>query len=458
MELSDYLNGKKVVLLGFGREGRSSYRYLRKHFPQQRIIIADKNERLTDDSEFANDPLVDLHLGDSYLRGINDCDIILKSPGIARTLLPTEIKAEVSSQTDMFLRFYAPQTIGITGTKGKSTTTHLLFDILKRRFGNVIMAGNMGIPFFDIVEKIDEETLVVSELSSHQLEGITVAPHIGILLNMFEEHLDYYASYEEYKQAKMNIVRCQSAEDIFIYSLDNEDLKACVESFPVNSQRYAWSLEENVNAGCCFSNEWVVFRENNCTEKLYNTDSPRILKGKHNLSNIMSACLAARLLNVDAEVLSTGIGEFKGLEHRLEFVGTFEDISFYNDSISTIPQAAIEAVKALQLVDTLILGGFDRGIDYQPLYDMLKDTSVHNLVFVGEAGRRMYNELSQQTKITQNILLENDYRTIVEWCFRYTAKGRICLLSPAASSYDAFKNFEERGTCFKKLVKEHQTI
>ena len=371
--LTNYLKNKKILLVGFGREGRSSYRYIRKFYPLQEIDIADKNENLVDDSELKKDLNIKLHLGETYLAELGVYDIIIKSPGIPKVLLENVFnkKCEITSQADLFLHFYASQTIGITGTKGKSTTTHLLFDVLKRQFENVVLAGNMGIPFFDVAEKIDEKTIVVSELSSHQLEGITVAPHIAILLNIYEEHLDYYKSYDEYKQAKMNIAHFQNENDIFIYSLDNDDLKTCVEKVPVISQKYTYSIEMEIEKGCFVFNDWIVFKNENSIEKLYNTNNFRILKGKHNLSNIAVVCLVSKLLNVEQNVLNKSIEEFKGLEHRLEYVGEFKDIHFYNDSISTIPQATIEAIKALQNVDTLILGGFDRGIDYQPLYDFL---------------------------------------------------------------------------------------
>lgn len=457
--LADFLKGKKILLLGFGREGRSSYRYIRKFFPVQDIGIADKNENLTNDDELRNDPNIRLHLGEAYLSGLSEYDIIIKSPGISKILYKNiSFNGEITSQTDLFLRFYASQAIGITGTKGKSTTTHLLYEVLEKQFDNVVLAGNMGIPFFDVIDKMDEKTIVVCELSSHQLEGITKAPHISILLNMFEEHLDYYNSYNEYKQAKMNIARFQKKDDVFIYSSDNKDLKECVENTPVLSRKFAYSIEKKVEKGCYLINDWITFENDNKIEKLYNTNNPRILKGRHNLSNITTVCLVSKLLNVKTEVLTKGIDEFKGLEHRLEYIGKFKDIQFYNDSISTIPQATIEALKALQNVDTLILGGFDRGIDYQSLYDFLMSNPVRNLVFVGKAGERMYQELQAplnhlEETFCKHILIENDYRKIVDWCFEYTGKEKICLLSPAASSYDAFKNFEERGNVFKGLVR-----
>ena len=187
---------------------------------------------------------------------------------------------------------------------------------------------------------------------------------------------------------------------------------------------------------------------------IYNTTSKRHIQGSHNLCNCMAVFLVGHCYGIADDVTATAIANFKGLEHRLEFVATKNDITFYNDSISTIPEATIAAVEALGNVDTLILGGFDRGIDYTVLANFLSQASINNIAFVGNAGQRIYNLLGS-TGYNKNYLLSNNYPEVVNWCFQHTAKGKICLLSPAASSYDMFKNFEERGQVFKQLITDN---
>ena len=186
---------------------------------------------------------------------------------------------------------------------------------------------------------------------------------------------------------------------------------------------------------------------------IYDTESQRYVKGEHNLSNCMAVFMVGHCFGIPDQMIAKAISEFKGLEHRLEYVGKKCGITFYNDSISTIPEATIAAVEALKDVDTLILGGFDRGIDYSKLVNFMIGADVRNIVFVGEAGSRIYNLLKEGNALQgKNCILSNSYPDIVGWCYTNTAEGRICLLSPAASSYDMFKNFEERGRVFKDLV------
>jgi UDP-N-acetylmuramoylalanine--D-glutamate ligase len=185
---------------------------------------------------------------------------------------------------------------------------------------------------------------------------------------------------------------------------------------------------------------------------LYNTSAGQPLKGKHNLYNILAAATSCYLRGASIDEIGEGIRSFKGLEHRIELVGEYSGIVWYNDSIATIPEATIEAVKTLKDVDTLILGGFDRGIDYTVLYPFLIESGIRNLIFVGEAGKRIKKELSDFGQKDLNFFEVEDYIQVIQIASEKTQKGKICLLSPAAASYDMFKNFEDRGGTFKKLV------
>lgn len=414
--LKELFEGRTILIAGYGREGRSTHTLLQQLLPSCKPHIAQNDSEMTEALQRQR------------------YDMIIKSPGIPMFRLDGLCDLNtVTSQTDLFLQVYGDLTIGVTGTKGKSTTTNLIYSVLHSVDSGVVMAGNMGIPLFDIIPTLNAKSVVVAEFSCHQLEGIRRAPHIGVLLNLYQEHLDHYRGYLDYKMAKFNIGLRQSDDDTFYYCSDNEELAALVAS-------HRDALQGKV----------VPYSLADATPQLRSYPTP--LQGDHNLSNTVVAHLVAQQRHVGEEAFASALASFKGLEHRLEKVGTYSGITFYNDSISTIPAATEAAVDALGNVDTLILGGFDRGIDYSGLAQYLSTSAVRNMVFVGKAGERIREAMPT---MPENYLVEDDYAKIVAWCFEHTAKGKVCLLSPAAASYDAFKNFEERGSRYKQLVMNH---
>jgi len=443
----------KILILGFGREGKSTYNHLRKSDPTRVLTIADKNPDIVFD-----DPNVVFKLGDDYMQNLDEYDVIIKSPGVSLKDFPDLLTDErITSQTDLFLQEFGKQIIGITGTKGKSTTTALVYHILKKQSDNVILVGNIGIPPLDLYEKIDENTKIVAELSSHQLQCSTASPHISVLLNIYQDHLDHYNSYEEYQQCKWNLTRYQKEDDFFIFDADHELVSELWEFAELTRKTYTFSASTPQKQGCYLADNWIYFNG----EKFYDCSESRYLKGDHNLLNIMAAINVCKICNIDDDTIHSGIADFKGLPHRLELVGTYNDITFYNDSISTIPEATIAAIKSLENVQTLILGGFDRGIDYLPLVDFLLENPVKNLIFVGDAGKRISSIFV--TKILESPELQShsadffdakNYDEVVDLAFKITAKNSVCLLSPAASSYDMFKNFEHRGDYYKNKIKD----
>lgn len=412
------LQPSNILIAGYGREGQSTHRFLSAEYPESRITVAH------DDNEL-----------ETLLRQGTFFDWVVKSPGIPMSRLRPYVEPEhITSQTDIFLQRYAAQTIGVTGTKGKSTTTALIAHILGHALHRpVLLAGNMGIPLLDIVPQITDDTLIVAELSCHQLQGIRRAPHIGVLLNLYQEHLDHYDSYRDYQMAKMQIMLRQQSGDCCYYCADSPDLQDMVsEQRPaMRGEVKAYHMQE---AMADASWQW-----------------PTALAGNHNRSNIYVATQVARHLGVPDADCQTAVTSFQGLPHRLQRVGIFRGITFYNDSISTIPEATIAALKALPDVETLILGGYDRGIDYSPLIDYLTTHPVNNIVWVGAAGRRMADRLEGNGRGA--FFRCDDYAQIVAWCYQHTTPGHSCLLSPAAASYDAFKNFEQRGDTFCHWVK-----
>ena len=425
------LRGKRILVLGFGREGKSTLRFLQKYLPEATVAVADKNEM----------ELVQ-YFGTGYLEAIYDYDIVIKTPGISLKDFDTK-GVEITSQTDLFLSQFHSQTIGISGTKGKSTTTSLIYHLLKSSGRDAILTGNIGIPCFDVMEEIKPDSIVVYELSAHQLEYVHNSPRVGVLLNVFEEHLDHFGTFERYKAAKLNLLRF----------MDKDDTAIIHESLSLDAHRVIASEATQSRTFSLFDLDNIIDR----------TALP--LKGDHNLLNVKAALLACDAYGMDFHELIPYLFTFKPLEHRLEPVGIFDGVSFVNDSISTIPQATIQACKALGRVDFLLLGGFDRGIDYQPLADYLKQNPVPHLLFTGKAGERMmeliYGVSTGSTTCDVKVPEPVEGPTLyyyanMEEAFAYIAthaqNGDVVLLSSAASSYDQYKNFEERGRMFKALA------
>lgn len=452
--LQSELENRKVLLLGFGREGQSSYRLIRRILPRLHLTIADENESVRSNEILKEDAFLDFRLGKNYLQELKAYDCILKSPGISLKGVSTGFeRSSITSQTDLFLRRYSSQVTGITGTKGKSTTSTLIHHILKLAEKESILMGNIGLPAFDVVDEIHPATNLVFELSSHQLEYIHSSPHISILLNLFEEHLDAYPSYREYQLAKMNIAKYQVPDDLFIFNHDDERILQMISEIKLPGRSLSFSSHLELPGGCYLKDGNIIYSYGGETETVFDLNRKLKLKGDHNLLNIMSVVIACKQLGIGSEIIAEGISSFRGLEHRLEYVGKYNGIHFYNDSIATIPEACIEAVKALGNVDTLILGGFDRGIDYSGLAKFLTSSTVRNFILTGDAGRRILHEIRKIKNTNQTLFLIPNFNEFYDVAMIVTKPGSICLLSPAAASYDEFQNFEMRGTRFKNLVR-----
>ncbi len=444
-ELIKYFKNKKILILGFGKEGQSTYNLIRKYLKKQQLYIADRKEKFYEDYEILkNDKNVIYIYGEHYLDNLEQYDIIMKSPGISFVGIDTSkyIK-KIKSQLELLLEFFDVFTIGITGTKGKSTTSSLIYEVLKQQNKNVKLLGNIGIPVFDYVSEINKEMILVLEMSSHQLEFMEKSPNIAVLLNVYEEHLDHYESFEEYALAKCNIYMWQKENDYFLYNYDNEMLNKLVKE--TKSKTYRISINGNKDGNVVLKQDKIYVND----KVVYNANEKRNLIGNHNLNNIMFVVTVSEILKLDLEKTIKTINEFKPLEHRLELVGTYNDIIYYDNSIGTIPMATIEAVNALKEVDTLIIGGMDRGIDYSEFIEFLNNSNISNIICMPKTGHDIAKKLVENKKYIVQTLEE-----AVEVAKKVTKKNKICLLSPAAASYGFFKNFEEKGNLYKELVKK----
>lgn len=394
MKLKD-LKYKTILILGYGKEGKATYDFLKKHFPDKKIGITDKFD------------------GKNYLDTLKDYDVIIKSPGIP--YLPDIKKAKVegkliTSATNLFFENCKGKIIGVTGTKGKSTTASLIYEVLKNGGLDVYLVGNIGQPPLDLLDKISEDSIIVYELSSFQLEGLTVSPQLAVITNIYPEHLDHHGDFENYKNAKANISRFQTEEDLLIYNSDVSGLKEIADSSKAQK---------------------VPFTQ------------------KFKLDNTFPAVHIGKLFDISEEKINQAINNFKGLPHRLEFVGEFKGIKFYNDSLATNPVATIAAIDTLgDEVETLIAGGYDRGLDYSVLSEEINKSNIKNLILFPDTGEKIGKGVSAKIR-KYNV---DSMEKAVKLAFEKTTSGKICLMSPASASFNMFKNYEDRGNQFKKWI------
>lgn len=470
--LVSLLTGKKIVLLGFGREGQSTLNFLLKHVSDVQIQIMDRNADYASEKldEFQTSRSIDVYGSDDYLQFDNDVDLVFKSPGIPLKQLEGRVEGyKITSQSQLFIKTYRERIIGITGTKGKSTTCTFLYQLMKGAGISVELVGNIGKPAFDYIVPDSIPDYYVYELSSHQLETVNVSPKIGIILNLFEEHLDHYYSYEHYAAAKLNIARYQSEDDFFIYSALTDELPNRIDESFRGQQIIIQSLEPLVSIvemiedashepKPIMSSEETVWVHNNKVSThhkglkySYEYNDSQALKGIHNLLNMVVALKVTQLLDLD---LNSDFEElrmsFTGLPHRLAYVATVHGVDYYNDSISTIPQATIAAVTALKNVQTIIIGGMDRGIDYSSLIEFINREIVLSVILLPDTGHKIESELNNSKRLYHVESMEE----AVSCAAKITREGHGCLLSPAAPSYGYYKNFEERGEIFEGLVKD----
>lgn len=397
MKITERLKDKRILIWGYGREGKSTEAFLNKYCQVKYLEIFQGKENGIDYSKY---------------------DYVIKSPGIRLE----HYNEKVTSQTELFLEEFASQTIGITGTKGKSTTSTLLYQTLSHCKGDhVILVGNIGLPCLDRYDEIDQDTIIVYEMSCHQLCLTRFSPHIAVFLNLFEDHLDYYDTMDRYFTAKSHITTYQSAEDHYYHG-------------------------DNVPAIETKATEHVICYDHSEPFKM-------LLKGTHNQFNARFVYeICSEIYGCQEDEILEAIGDFSGLHHRLEYVDCIDGVEYYNDSISTIPEATIEAIGSIRNTKTVLIGGMDRGIDYDILIDFIKAHAEYNYILSYESGERIYKEVAE----LPYCYYEKTLFKSVDLAKRITPEGSACVLSPAAASYGYFKNFEERGTVYSDYVRDNR--
>lgn len=451
------LKDKKILIAGFGIEGKSTYRFLRKNFPGKKLGIADRKlisewskemyETVRDDTELS------FHFGDDYLNSLCDYEIIFRTPGIRPDQKEIQKALQegkvVTSQLKFFLSLFKGKTIGVTGTKGKGTTSTLIYETLKKGGKKVSLLGNIGKPFLEIENLDDSKMWAVLELSSFQLMDLEKSPHIAVVLNITTDHLDWHKDRNEYVNAKLPIVKYQKKKDFAVINHDYKDSYRFGES--TRAKKYYFSVKDKVQGSYVDKNKIYL---NFVEKKLVGDTNALLLRGKHNWENVTASICASYLAGVGREAIKKAVYNFKGLEHRLELVGKYEGVEFYNDSFSTNPQTSIAAINSFDEPVTLILGGFDKGLDYSDLAKKISEKeNINAVVLIGDIASKIEKVLKHAHYSKKLVkLAKSDMKKIVKTCMEITPKSGVVVLSPGTSSFDMFESYKDRGERFKKNI------
>lgn len=451
---------KKIAVLGFGVEGLSTTRFLAKKGAS--ITVCDQKEKSALEQDFLKEAEslgVSLNLGQSYLGDLEGFDYIFRSPGVKRTL-PEILKAEnngvkITSQTILFLEEFSEQTVGVTGTKGKGTTATLIAEILKNAGNKVFLGGNIGKPPLEFFDEMTSESVAVLELSSYQLQDCQISPHVGVVLMITSEHLDYHASTEEYIEAKKNIISFQTEKDFAIINADYPISK----SFDGKTKGavYYFSKKQSVEKGAYIENNELILK-NEEIEKVLGVKEISLL-GEHNWENVAAAVAATAVYKVNLDSVRDVLRTFKGLEHRLELVKTINGAKYYNDTFSTTPETAIAAIRSFTSPEIVILGGSSKGSKFEELgEEIVKRENIKAIILIGVEGPRIETAIKEsQVRLNKGSSLKllkgpKNISEIVQTAFMIASVGDVVLLSPACASFDMFKNYKHRGEEFKKEV------
>ncbi len=446
-------NNKKIAVLGFGVEGISICNFLPE---STSITVFDEKNRDSFNpdiiSEFESKGIT-FEFGS--LSSLNSFDIIFRSPGIKPSIKElVEAKTagiEVTSATKVFFDLCPCKIVGVTGTKGKGTTSTLIYEMLKKEGFDAYLGGNIGTPPLDFINQLESDSKVVLELSSFQLIDLENSPHVGVMLMTTSEHLDYHADVYEYIEAKRNIFNFQNEND---FAVVNRDYLASNESdIHSNGKVYRVSREQDVDQGCFIKNDGIYLKMDGREEEIIKT-SELALRGKHNWENACAATLAALLLGATMKSIIPVLKSFKGLEHRIEHVATIRGVSYYDDSFSTTPETAIAAVESFEEPKILILGGSSKNSDFSELGQVISESdSIKAIIGVGVEWERIKKEIRGWNQDIRVVEGSNNMREIVQKCAEIGEVGDVVLLSPACASFDMFRSYKDRGEQFKKEVR-----
>lgn len=446
----------KIAILGLGREGLD----LLKFFNKMKIkpIGLNADEVLSTDQRYRdiNRLTSQVYSGKDYLDHLDQIDLVFRSPGVPLDL-PAIKKAkkrgvQFSSLTQLFFDTCPAKIIGITGTKGKSTTTSLIYHLLKgRNKGKVYFGGNIGHPPLMLLGKLTKKDLVVFELSSFQLEDLTKSPHIAVMLMVVPEHLDRHKTYRKYLGAKLNLVRYQTKQDFAVINIGDRISDTVIKNTKAKLVKY--SLKKILPRGVYIADSNIIYRDFSTGRRQIVMPVEEIsLSGQHNLINVLAAITVALLAGVSVTKIRPRIKSFIALEHRLEPVGHAGQVEFINDSMATTPIATMAALQTINGNISLILGGASKKENFTDLIKYLSRCSLAGIVLIGQTSEQLYKKI-KSAKIDSPVIIAKDFSTAVHLAYDFVKPGGTVILSPACASFGWFKDAYDRGNQFKTIVK-----
>ena len=442
------MKGRHALVLGYGRSGRAAASFIRGRGGSVSVVDRADTPELRADLERAG---IAAHLGGYGAADLNGTDLLVVSPGVAwdEPLVETARRRgiEVTSEIDLFFRFTPSRIAGITGTNGKTTTTALTAEVLRAGGLQVMRGGNIGEPVLDRIDQLRPNDWVVLELSSFQLESITTPRlPIGVVLNVTPDHLDRHKSFERYVDLKARAVSFMRPTDHAVLNVDDP---VCAAMRSRTAGRViAFGVHQPVERGVTLTNGWLTLAQAGTTRRVLPANQIP-LPGEHNLSNVMAAVGAGSAAGVEVERMADAVRKFKAVEHRLEPIGTFNGVRWYNDSKATNPDSTYKALAAFSEPIILIAGGRNKGIEVEPLARAIAGR-VAALVTMGETGE----ELARRARNAGLTRVERaaDLADAVRKAAAFASPGSVVLLSPAFTSYDMFRDYEDRGRRFKATV------
>lgn len=445
--------GKKVLVLGAGKSGAASAKFLASRGAKA-VALHDKKPiaEWTEDARALKSEKIGLIDGQIPSWLLDQIDLIVISPGVPTNSVPARYverkDGEVIGEVELAYRFLNGRTVGITGSNGKTTTTTLIGEILKDAGIETQVGGNIGTPLIDLIETSSENSWTVCELSSFQLETIKdFRPTVAVALNVTPNHLDRYDLFSDYAAAKHRLFMNQTAEDCAILNADDEVTFSWSRNLKANVVLF--SVKKELDEGLFLRERDLICRANG-KEKILTTRDEIFLRGLHNVENVLAAFAAGLACGAAPDSMRETVRNFKGVEHRIEFVAELAGVKFYNDSKATSVDATAKALEAMAETDgktVLILGGRGKNAPYAPLAESI-EKSVRTLILIGEDAANIESQLKNHAAIVRAETMKD----AVEKSFANAEKGDAVLLAPACASFDMFKSFEERGKVFKQEV------
>ncbi len=447
--------GKRVLILGAARQGLALARWLARHGARVTLSDARTEAQMASARESLADLPINWALGGHPLELLNDCDLLCLSGGVPLTL-PIVAEAlqrgiPLSNDTQVFMEIVPCRTIGITGSAGKTTTTTLVGRMAKEAYGDAAyIGGNIGDPLINYVDEMKPTDLAILELSSFQLEQMTISPNVGAVLNVTPNHLDRHGTMEAYTAAKARLLDFQSAKDVAVLGHDDpgawnlwERVKGKLFTFSLHD------LDESLS-GAYFHDGLLALRDGNAYVPLLLREKV-LLRGDHNVSNVLAAFTIAHAAGLPLDAMLAAVEDFHGVPHRLELVRELDGVRWYNDSIATAPERTMAAIRAFEEPIVLLLGGRDKDLPWDDLAALIHQRVDHVVLF-GEAAEKIEKVVTGSGSRPQTLTRCETLEQAVLNAAEVAEAGDVVLLSPGGTSYDAFKDFAERGERFREWV------